>query len=92
MPDLILMDLNHPLPFYERAISKMNIDPGKLKLGMIEDVDYPENHFDFITFGAVLEHLYHPAASIEKAMKWLKPGGHHSRGSTFVKMADSQTY
>ncbi len=63
------------LPFFERAISKMNIDPGKLKLGMIEDVDYPENHFDFITFGAVLEHLYHPAASIAKAMKWLKPGG-----------------
>lgn len=63
------------LPFYERAISKMKIDPGKLKLGMIEELDYPENHFDFITFGAVLEHLYHPAASLEKAMKWLKPGG-----------------
>jgi 2-polyprenyl-3-methyl-5-hydroxy-6-metoxy-1,4-benzoquinol methylase len=62
-------------PFYERAISKMNIDPGKLKQGMIEEVDYPEDHFDFITFGAVLEHLYHPAASLEKAMKWLKPGG-----------------
>lgn len=63
------------VPFYERAISKMNIDPGKLKQGMIEEVDYPENHFDFITFGAVLEHLYHPAVSLEKAMKWLKPGG-----------------
>jgi 2-polyprenyl-3-methyl-5-hydroxy-6-metoxy-1,4-benzoquinol methylase len=62
-------------PFYERAITKMNIDPGKLKQGMIEEVDYPEGHFDFITFGAVLEHLYHPAASVEKAMKWLKPGG-----------------
>jgi 2-polyprenyl-3-methyl-5-hydroxy-6-metoxy-1,4-benzoquinol methylase len=61
--------------FYERAISKMNINPAKLKQGMIEDVDYPENFFDFITFGAVLEHLYHPAASIEKAIKWLKPGG-----------------
>ena len=61
--------------FYERAISKMNINPAKLKQGMIEDIDYPENFFDFITFGAVLEHLYHPAASIEKAIKWLKPGG-----------------
>ena len=61
--------------FYERAISKMKIDPKKLKLGMIEEVDYPENYFDFITFGAVLEHLYHPAASLQKAMKWLKPGG-----------------
>jgi 2-polyprenyl-3-methyl-5-hydroxy-6-metoxy-1,4-benzoquinol methylase len=62
-------------PFYERAVSKMNINPERLKLGMIENVDYPENSFDFITFGAVVEHLYHPAASIEKALKWLKPGG-----------------
>ena len=53
----------------------MNIAPDKLKQGMIEEVEYPADHFDFITFGAVLEHLYHPAASIEKAMTWLKPGG-----------------
>lgn len=62
-------------PFYERAISKMNIPPDRLKLGMIEEVDYPEEFFDFITFGAVLEHLYHPAQSLEKALGWLKPGG-----------------
>ncbi len=62
-------------PFYEQAISKMNISPERLKFGMIEDIDYPENHFDFITFGAVLEHLYHPAESIEKAIRWLKPNG-----------------
>lgn len=61
--------------FYERAISKMNIDREKLRLGMVEDVDYPENHFNFISFGAVLEHLYNPAKAIEKAMKWLKPNG-----------------
>lgn len=62
-------------PFYERAISKMGINPNKLKLGMIEEVEYPENHFDFISFGAVLEHLYDPSASVLKAMKWLKPNG-----------------
>lgn len=62
-------------PFYERAISKMGINPERLKLGMIEDIDYEEASFDFITFGAVLEHLYHPAANIEKAMRWLKPNG-----------------
>ncbi len=61
--------------FYERAISKMGISPEFLKLGMIENIEYPENSFDFITFGAVLEHLYDPANSIEKALKWLKPGG-----------------
>lgn len=62
-------------PFFERAISKMGIDKQKLKLGMIEEVDYPDNSFDFITFGAVFEHLYHPAQSLEKALRWLKPNG-----------------
>lgn len=62
-------------PFHERAINKMGISADKLKLGMIEDVDYPENSFGFISFGAVLEHLYTPAESINKAMKWLKPNG-----------------
>lgn len=61
--------------FYERAISKMGINPERLKLGMIEEVEYPENHFDFISFGAVLEHLYDPSDSILKALKWLKPNG-----------------
>jgi SAM-dependent methyltransferase len=61
--------------FYDRAISKMGIDPDKLKLGMIEEVEYAENHFDFISFGAVLEHLYNPSDSILKALKWLKPNG-----------------
>jgi 2-polyprenyl-3-methyl-5-hydroxy-6-metoxy-1,4-benzoquinol methylase len=62
-------------PFYERAISKMGIPEEKLKLGMIEDMDYEAESFDLITMGAVVEHLYHPAYCIEKAYKWLKPGG-----------------
>lgn len=61
--------------FHERAISKMGIPAEKLKLGMIEQMEYEENSFDFISFGAVLEHLYDPGGSIEKAMKWLKPNG-----------------
>lgn len=63
------------VPFYERSISQMKIDPTHLKLGMLEEASYPDNYFDFITFGAVLEHLYSPSDSIEKALKWLKPGG-----------------
>lgn len=62
-------------PFFDRALSQMNINPEKLKLGMIEEMDYPENYFDFISFGAVLEHLYDPSDSIKKAMLWLKPKG-----------------
>jgi len=67
--------LEPSVPFYENAINKMRINPDKLKLGKIEDIDYPENNFDFITFGAVLEHLYDPSSAILKAMKWLKPNG-----------------
>lgn len=63
------------LTFYNLAIDKMNMAPDKLKVGSIEDMDYPSESFDFITFGAVLEHLYDPAKSIEKAIRWTKPGG-----------------
>ena len=62
-------------PFYERAITRTGISPDKFKFGAIENIEYDEKSFDFITFGAVLEHLYDPAGSITKAMKWLKPGG-----------------
>lgn len=62
-------------PFYDRAITRMGIKPERLKLAMIEDVEYDENSFDFISFGAVLEHLYHPNEAIRKALKWAKPGG-----------------
>lgn len=63
------------VPFYQKAIEEMKISSDKLKLGMIEEVDYPDNFFDFITFGAVLEHLYNPSAAIQKSIRWLKPGG-----------------
>lgn len=63
------------LPYYERAISKMNISKDRLRPGMMEEMEYEENSFDFITYGAVFEHLYHPAFCLEKSLKWLKPGG-----------------
>lgn len=62
-------------PFYERAISMMKIAPDRIRCGMIEEMDYEKESFDFITFEAVAEHLYHPAKSIQKALEWLKPGG-----------------
>lgn len=61
--------------FRDKAISKMGINSKKIKLGMLEELDYPPNHFDFITFGAVLEHLYDPSSAIAKVMKWLKSDG-----------------
>jgi len=67
--------LEPSIPFYERAKTKMGISEERLKLSSVEDADYPDNYFDFITFGAVLEHLYNPDDSINKALRWLKPDG-----------------
>jgi len=61
--------------FHERAVSKMGIGHDRLKQGTIESAAYGENTFDFISFGAVLEHLYDPSSAILKAMNWLKPNG-----------------
>ena len=63
------------IPFREKAIQVSGIDPKKLKLAMIETVEYPNEYFDFITFGAVLEHLYDPSTAIKKAVSWLKRDG-----------------
>lgn len=62
-------------PFYERAITEMKISNDKITCSKIEDAYFPSESFDFITFGAVLEHLYDPGAAIESALKWLKPSG-----------------
>jgi ubiquinone/menaquinone biosynthesis C-methylase UbiE len=67
--------LEPSVEFREKAITKMGIDAEKLKLGMLEEVEYPSEFFDFITFGAVLEHLYNPSESITKTLNWLKPMG-----------------
>lgn len=61
--------------FYERALDRMGIAEDKIQNVTMEDANFEENTFDFITFGAVLEHLTDPGASIIKAMQWLKPGG-----------------
>jgi len=67
--------LEPSISFYERAISKMGIKKEKLKLCAIEDADYEPEFFDFITFGAVFEHLYESSKCLEKALRWLKPNG-----------------
>ena len=61
--------------FYSMAKEKFNFGDEFLKLSSIEDADYSEEFFDFISFGAVIEHLKNPSHSISKAIKWLKRGG-----------------
>ena len=61
--------------FYRAALEKMSIPPESLQLASLEEAEYPADSLDFVNFGAVLEHLYDPSASILRAMGWLKPGG-----------------
>lgn len=62
-------------PFLRKALELTGLPAERLQLAGVEDAEYPEAFFDFITFGAVLEHLYQPGEAIQRAMKWLKPGG-----------------
>lgn len=57
------------------AIERTGVSEDRLALAALEDADFPAEHFDFISFGAVLEHLFSPSKAIEKAIGWLKPGG-----------------
>ena len=61
--------------FRDAAIERSGIDPEKLSLTSIETATYEPGSFDLVTFGAVLEHLPHPAAQLERALDWLRPGG-----------------
>jgi SAM-dependent methyltransferase len=60
-------------PFYQRAVER--IGPERLRLAAVEDAHFDAASFDFITFGAVLEHIYRPSEALAKALHWLKPGG-----------------
>lgn len=62
-------------PFRGKAIERMSIPEDRLRLASIEEAEFRESTFDFITFGAVLEHIQEPGRAIERAMRWLKPGG-----------------
>lgn len=62
-------------PFRAKAIEMMGIDPARIQFTTVEEAHYPAAFFDFITFGAVLEHLYDPKAALDRAIGWLKPGG-----------------
>ena len=71
----MLGGLNRPLHFHARALEFTGLPESRIINAAIENVAFSEAQFDFITFGAVFEHLYHPRECLEKALFWLKPGG-----------------
>ena len=62
-------------PFYRKALELLGGDNERYRLASIEDTQFSDGYFDFVTFGAVLEHIYDPAAALAKAFKWVRPGG-----------------
>lgn len=60
--------------FHERAVAN-GIPADRLQLAGVEEAEYDSEAFDFVSFGAVLEHLQDPAAALERAASWLAPGG-----------------
>lgn len=61
--------------FYDFAIQNNEFNTDRFFNVSIEQANFESDYFDFITFGAVLEHLYDPAEAIRLAVKWLKPNG-----------------
>lgn len=47
----------------------------RIKLGMLEDQDFPVGFFDCVVLWDVLEHLWDPVETMKKIVKILKPGG-----------------
>jgi SAM-dependent methyltransferase len=62
-------------PFRERALKFTGFAAERIQHSSIENANLPQSKFDFITFGAVFEHLYHPARALSSALEWCKPNG-----------------
>ena len=61
--------------FRDYALAQFGFDHDLLLQSSFEDAMFDESSIDFISFGAVLEHLYDPYSALEKALSWLRPGG-----------------
>jgi SAM-dependent methyltransferase len=60
---------------FRRAAIEHGVSEDRLALATVESATYEPGTFDFVTFGAVLEHLADPAGIIERVKGWLAPGG-----------------
>lgn len=59
-------------PFYRHALR--NVPADRLHLSTLEDAGLGGQRFEFITFGAVLEHMFDPSEALRKAFSMAAPG------------------
>ncbi|HEX8634414.1 MAG TPA: class I SAM-dependent methyltransferase [Pyrinomonadaceae bacterium] len=45
------------------------------RLGTLDEIKFPDDHFDAITMNAIIEHLYDPYSTMSEVFRILKPGG-----------------
>lgn len=45
------------------------------RVGTLEEQNYPDNHFDAIVMGGIIEHLYNPLETLKEIHRILKPNG-----------------
>ncbi|MCS6842040.1 MAG: class I SAM-dependent methyltransferase [Roseiflexaceae bacterium] len=58
-----------------RANSRLPMVPPRVLCGILEDADYPGDHFDLITLWHVIEHLPSPLATLREVRRLLRPRG-----------------
>lgn len=61
--------------FATEAVAGSLVPTERLAVVAVEDAVYEPDSFDFVILGAVLEHVYHPSAVLDRACSWLRPGG-----------------
>lgn len=61
--------------FRALAVERMGLGEDDILLGAVEDASFGAGSFDYVNFGAVLEHLRDPGAALGRALEWLRTGG-----------------
>ena len=61
--------------FHQQALKFTGLSEERLRRQSVEEAGFADGFFDFITFGAVFEHLVHPHRCLQRALQWLRPGG-----------------
>lgn len=63
-------ELSEAAARYARQVAGMSV-----AIGRVEELGFPDNHFDAVTMWHVLEHIHDPRVVLAEANRILKPGG-----------------
>lgn len=55
--------------------AQRRLNQGSVIASTVADAEFPTSYFDVITLWSALEHMAHPAQSLDRILTWLKPDG-----------------